>query len=81
MGTRGPIISSVSARYFAGPHVATIYGTVYAANALGAAHGALIGGLLHDLTGGYGVGIAVAMLFILLAATPFWAVPALRTFR
>ena len=44
MGVRGPIVSSVCARYFAGPHVATIYGTIYSTNALGAAFGSLIGG-------------------------------------
>ncbi len=81
MGTRGPIVSSVSARYFAGPRVATIYGGIYSANALGAAIGSYMGGLLHDLTGGYGVGLAVALAFIALAAAPFWTVPALRNFR
>ena len=81
MGTRGPIVSSISARYFAGPHVATIYGVIYAANALGAAVGSFMGGVLHDLTGGYRVGLAVALCFIALAAAPFWTVPALRNFR
>jgi MFS family permease len=81
MGTRGPIVSSISARYFAGPHVATIYGAIYAANALGAACGSFMGGVLHDLTGGYRVGLAAALFFIALAAAPFWAVPALRNFR
>jgi MFS family permease len=81
MGTRGPIVSSVSARYFAGPHVATIYGAIYAANALGAAFGALMGGLLHDLTGGYRVGIGVALVFIAVAASPFWTIAGLRRFR
>jgi MFS family permease len=81
MGIRGPIISSISARYFAGPHVATIYGTIYAANALGAAFGSLLGGLLHDLTGGYRAGLAVSLCFVALASTPFWSVPALRNFR
>jgi MFS family permease len=81
MGTRGPIVSSVSARYFAGPRVATIYGGIYSANALGAAIGSYMGGLLHDLTGGYAVGLAVALGFIALAAVPFWVVPALRNFR
>jgi MFS family permease len=81
MGTRGPIVSSVSARYFAGPRVATIYGGIYSANALGAAIGSYMGGLLHDLTGGYGLGIAVALACIALAAAPFWIVPALRDFR
>jgi MFS family permease len=81
MGTRGPIVSSISARVFAGPHVATIYGGIYAANALGAAFGSLMGGVLHDLTGGYRVGLVVALGFIALAAAPFWTVPALKTFR
>ncbi len=81
MGTRGPIVSSISARYFAGPHVATIYGGIYAANALGAAFGSFVGGVLHDVTGGYRIGLAVALVFIALAAAPFWTVPALRNFR
>jgi MFS family permease len=81
MGTRGPIVSSISARYFAGPHVATIYGAIYAANALGAACGSFMGGVLHDLTGDYRSGLIAALFFIALAAAPFWAVPALRNFR
>jgi MFS family permease len=81
MGTRGPIVSSISARYFAGPHVATIYGAIYAANALGAACGSFMGGVLHDLTGGYRLGLIAALFFIALAAAPFWTVPALRNFR
>jgi MFS family permease len=81
MGTRGPIISSVSARYFSGPHVATIYGAIYSANALGAAFGSLAGGVLHDLTGGYRVGLAFALGFLGLAVAPFWTVRELRNFR
>jgi MFS family permease len=81
MGVRGPIVSSVSARYFAGPHVATIYGAIYAANALGAAFGSFVGGVLHDLTGGYRVGLLAALVFIALAAAPFWSVRDLKHFR
>jgi MFS family permease len=81
MGVRGPIVSSVSARYFAGPRVATIYGLIYASNAVGAALGSFAGGLLHDLTGGYRAGLAMALVLIALAALPFWTVPALRNFR
>lgn len=80
-GVRGPIISSVCTRHFAGPRVATIYGTVYAMNALGAAFGSLMGGVLHDLTGNYRTGFVVALCFVALAAAPFWSVPALRNFR
>jgi len=81
MGTRGPIVSSVCARHFAGPRVATIYGTIYASNALGAAFGSLMGGWLHDQSGGYQVGVGFALAFIALAAAPFWSVPALKHFR
>jgi MFS family permease len=81
MGTRGPIVASVCARHFAGSNVATIYGTIYSSNALGAALGAFAGGLLHDLTGGYGAGLGMALAFIVLAALPFWTVPALKSFR
>jgi len=81
MGVRGPIVSSVSARYFTGPRVATIYGIVYASNAVGAALGSFAGGLLHDLTGGYRAGLGMAMVFMMLAAMPFWTVPVLRTYR
>jgi MFS family permease len=81
MGVRGPIVASVSTRYFAGPHAATIYGSIYAGNALGAAFGSFIGGLLHDLTGGYRVGLGFALVFITLAAAPFWVVRELRSFR
>jgi len=81
MGVRGPIVSSISTRYFAGPNVATIYGTIYASNAVGAAFGSLMGGLLHDLTGGYRAGLALALAFVAIASTPFWSVPALRNFR
>ncbi len=81
MGVRGPIVSSISTRTFAGPNVATIYGTIYASNAVGAAFGSLMGGLLHDLTGGYRAGLGVAMVCVVIASTPFWTVPALRNFR
>jgi MFS family permease len=81
MGVRGPIVSSVGAKYFAGPKVATIYGVIYACNALGAAFGSFTGGVLHDLTGGYRAGLSVALVFVVLAALPFWMVRALRNFR
>jgi len=81
MGVRGPIVSSVCAKFFSGANVATIYGTIYATNAIGAAFGSYIGGLLHDLTGGYRVGLGFALAFIALAAAPFWMVPALKNFR
>jgi predicted MFS family arabinose efflux permease len=81
MGVRGPIVSSIVARYFAGPRVATIYGIVYASNAVGAAIGAFAGGLLHDLTGDYRAGLVMAIVLMTLATLPFWLVPVLRSYR
>jgi predicted MFS family arabinose efflux permease len=81
LGVRGPIISSICARHFAGPRIATIYGTVFASNSLGAALGSLIGGALHDLSGGYTAGLAFSLCSIALASMPFWTVPALRNYR
>ena len=81
MGVRGPIISSICTRHFAGPRVATIYGTVFASNSLGAALGSLMGGVLHDMTGGYATGLVFSVCSIALASTPFWMVPALRNYR
>jgi len=80
-GMRGPIISSISTRYFAGPRVSTIYGTIYATNALGAAIGALAGGVLHDLTGGYRAGFVFSLIAMAFAVAPFWMVPALRNYK
>jgi MFS family permease len=81
MGVRGPIISAIATRKFTGPRVATIYGTIYSANAIGAAFGSLLGGVLHDLTGGYRTGFAISLCAVALAVAPFWMVPALRNFR
>ncbi len=81
MGIRGPIVSSVSARYFAGPSVGTIYGGIYASNAVGAAFGSFVGGMLHDLTGGYATGFVFALTCVAIASAPFWTVRELRTFR
>ena len=81
MGVRGPIISSISAHYFAGPNVATIYGAIYGTNALGAAFGSLLGGLLHDLTGGYRAGLVVSLFCLALASSPFWTIRTLREYR
>jgi len=81
MGVRGPIVSSIATRRFAGPRVATIYGTIYATNAVGAAFGSLMGGVLHDFTGGYRAGFLFSLGAVALAAAPFWAVRALRDFR
>lgn len=81
MGVRGPIISAICTRSFPGPQTATIYGTVYASNAFGAAFGSLMGGVLHDLTGGYLAGFGFSLACIAVAVSAFWTVPGMRDFR
>jgi MFS family permease len=81
MGVRGPIISAIATRKFSGPRVATIYGLIFAANAIGAAFGSLLGGVLHDLTGGYRAGFVLSLVAVGLAVAPFWTVKELKEFR
>jgi MFS family permease len=81
MGVRGPIVSSIATRNFAGPKVATIYGLIYSANAIGAAFGSLMGGVLHDLSGGYLAGFALSVCAVAFAVAPFWTVKELSEFR
>jgi len=70
-GARGPIVSALSSRLFAGPGVATIYGTIFGLMALGAALGAWAGGLLHDLTNAYWPVAVVSGVSLVAAALPF----------
>ena len=80
-GARGPIISSMTTRLFAGRHVASIYGIMYAANAIGAGIGSFGGGLLHDFTGSYRPGFVLAVLILVIASLPFWLLPGMRDFN
>ena len=80
-GARGPIVSSMSARLFPGGHTASIYGILYACNAIGAGTGALLAGLLHDFSGSYRPGFLMSVCALLLGVLPFWRVPELRDFR
>jgi MFS family permease len=78
-GARGPLISSLAAKRFAGRGHATIYGTILATNAIGAALGSLAAGLLHDFTGGYRASFVFALVSMSLAALPFFTVRELRS--
>ncbi|MFT4065542.1 MFS transporter [Paraburkholderia sp.] len=77
-GTRGPIVSALSARHFSGPRAATIYGTILATSAVGSSLGALAAGILHDVTGDYRASLILSIGTIALAAWPFWSVRELR---
>lgn len=76
-GARGPLIAGLSARLFSGPGQATIYGVIFACMSVGSGIGALLAGVLHDLTAGYRAGFVLSMICVLLAAMPFWTSDAL----
>ncbi|RYY93512.1 MAG: MFS transporter, partial [Comamonadaceae bacterium] len=71
-GARGPVVAGLSARMFAGPGQATVYGAIYALMSVGTGLGALLSGALYDWTGGYRAGFVLALVAIALAAAPFW---------
>jgi len=80
-GARGPIVSSISTRLFAGKNVAAIYGIIFASNAVGAGLGSLMAGLLHDFSGSYRPSFVFSVCALFIAGLPFWRVPELRDFR
>lgn len=71
-GARGPLVASLSARLFPGPGQAAIYGAIYACMSVGSGLGALLSGVLHDLSGGYRVNFVLSMACIVVATVPFW---------
>ena len=58
-GSRGPMISTLATLRYRGANFGRIYGLIGVGMGLGGFFGAWVGGLLHDLTGGY----AAVMIF------------------
>lgn len=73
-GARGPLIAAICTRLFAGRRLGAIYGTVTLGGGLGAASGSAMGGLLHDVTGGYDAVFVYAFAMLCLGTLPFWLV-------
>lgn len=79
-GSRGPVISALTARIFGrGPDLGLIMGAIFMGMGSGAAVGATLGGLIHDVTDGYAAVIALALGAISIPVVIFWSVPELRT--
>jgi MFS family permease len=68
MGSRGPMISTLATLRYRGAHFGRIYGLISIGMGLGGFLGAWIGGLLHDLTGGYAAVMIFAATALVLAA-------------
>ncbi len=80
-GTRGPIISTLTATVFAGGGVGRIYGTIALGMGTGAAMGSWISGLLHDATGTYLASFLFAAASAAIGMVTFWTVPDLKDAR
>jgi len=80
MGSRGPIVSSLSARLFPG-QVGAVFGAIMIGMGLGGAFGSWIAGWLYEATGGYHAGFAVAIAAMLIGMAQFWLIEELATGR
>jgi MFS family permease len=67
-GSRGPMISTLATLRYRGANFGRIYGLIGIGMGLGGFFGAWVGGLLHDLTGGYAVVMIFSACALVLAA-------------
>lgn len=80
MGSRGPIVSSLTARLFEG-QVGAVFGLIMIGLGLGGAVGAWAAGWLHEATGDYRAGFALAISACLVGTATFWLIPELARGR
>jgi MFS family permease len=59
-GSRGPLVATLAARLFDRSGLGAVYGCISLGMGVGAALGSSTAGTLHDLTGGYRIGFALA---------------------
>lgn len=67
-GSRGPMISTLATLRYRGANFGRIYGLIGVGMGLGGFFGAWVGGLLHDLTGGYAAVMIFSVCALALAA-------------
>lgn len=73
-GSRGPAISTIAAAIFRGPWMGRIYGFITIGMGMGGGIGSALGGVWHDLTGGYIAGMIFAMVMVSAGSLPFFVV-------
>ncbi len=77
MGSRGPVVSSLTAKLFQG-QVGAVFGLIMIGLGLGGAFGAWVAGWLYETTGGYSAGLLVAAAASMIGISIFWLIPALE---
>ena len=78
LGVRSPIIATLSTQLFRARGMASIYGSIFTGQGVGAAAGSWIAGILHDATGGYGAIFILSFASIFVGIALFWLVPEMR---
>ena len=63
---------------FSGRGLASIYGAANLGQGVGAGIGAIVTGLLFDLTGSYNAGFVFCAISLLSGLTLFWVIPEIR---
>ena len=77
-GARGPIITTLIAKIFAGKGLASIYGASNLGQGMGAAAGAFFAGYLFDIHSNYNIGFLFCSFFTLIGALLFWYIPGIK---
>ncbi len=80
MGSRGPVVSSLTAKLFPG-QVGAVFGAIMIGMGLGGAFGSWVAGWLYEVTGGYAWGFGVAVAAMLVGMAQFWLIEELATGR
>ena len=70
MGSRGPMISAMTALRYRGPYLGRIYGLMTCGTGAGGALGAWAGGHARDVAGGYDPVFAISVVGLILGALP-----------
>lgn len=80
MGTRAPIVGSLSALVFRSKNFGLIYGCISSGGGLGMASGTFLSGWIYDITGSYDAVFSFSLTCMVLGMTPFILIPNIRKF-
>lgn len=78
MGSRGPMVGSISSLLFRGRNFGTIYGGIAVGGGFGMASGSYFSGLIFDLTGSYDAVFTYSIICLVIGASPFILIKEIR---
>ena len=80
MGTRAPIVGSLSAKVFRSRNFGLIYGCISSGGGIGMASGTFLSGWIYDITGSYDAVFTFSLACLALGTTPFILIPNIRKY-